>query len=921
VTPERWRRVEAVFERVLELPADDRAAALDRDCAGDEELRREVEALLAAHAGAGSFLDSPSLFFEQDAASAHGAGLEPGQVIGRYRVVRELGRGGMGAVYLAARGDQQFEQLVAIKLVKRGMDTDAVIRHFRNERQILAGFDHPNIARLLDGDATEDGRPYFVMEYVDGVPVDEYCDRHGLSVSERLELFRAVCAAVSYAHRRLVVHRDIKPSNILVTADGVPKLLDFGIAKLLQPSDGGSALTATGLRPMTPEYASPEQVRGLPASTATDVYSLGVVLYELLTGQPPYRFTSRSPLDVARTITETEPPRPSTVVATIAATTGDGRSAAPDAGAPKRAGRRREGSPERLRRRLRGDLDNIVLMAMRKEPARRYQSVEQLSEDIRRHLEALPVLARQDTFAYRGAKFLRRNAAASAAAALVFVTLVAGIVATSWQTRRAREAQARAERRFADVRELANAVLFDYHDAIEDLPGATPVRERLLRDALTYLDSLAAEAADDRALQRELAAAYERVGDVRGQAYGANLGDRDGAMESYRKALQMRAALLAAEPREARNRRDLAASHQKVGNLLLDTSDAARGLEHLRAALALHLQLAQEQPASPAARRDLAAIHNDVGLALEDRGELVAALEHHRQARALREALVAADPRDRQARRDLSITYVNTGRVLFFGGDVPGALEINRQALALRSALVDEDRTNADYRRLLAVAYQNEGDYRANQGDVRGALESFGKKLPLDEAALAADPANTQALVDHAYSSERLGALLTELGDHSRALVHLGHNLAAQKKLAAKDPESLSARYRLVLAHVQVGQAQAKLGDRTAAFAACRKAVALLEAAADDPAHAYTRGLRAQAYLYLGDTFAAVAGPLVGSSEEASEHWRAARDMYQRGLDIWADMRRRGSLGEDDVAKFEAIAREVARIDATLLRG
>ena len=401
----------------------------------------------------------------------------------------------MGAVYLARRADRQYEKQVAIKLIKRGMDTEAMLRRFRNERQILAGFDHPNIARLLDGDTTEDGLPYFVMEYVEGVPIDEYCDREALDVTARLQLFRQVCAAVSYAHRRAVIHRDLKPSNILVGADGVPKLLDFGIARLLQAGDASeSPATMLEQRVMTPEYASPEQLRGEPVTTASDVYSLGVVLYRLLTGQLPYRLKAQSAEDMARTVGQTEPQRPSAVAD---ATSG---------------------------RRLRGDLDNIVLMALRKEPERRYPSVEQFSDDIRRHLEARPVLARRDTLAYRAGKFVRRNTAASVAAVLVVLSLVGGIVMTTWQAQRARAQEAiaiaekaRAERRFNEVRQLARSVMFDYHDAIEDLSGATAIRERLVKDGLAYLDSLAREAGDDPELQRELAAAYDRVGDVRGR--------------------------------------------------------------------------------------------------------------------------------------------------------------------------------------------------------------------------------------------------------------------------------------------------------------------------------------------------------------------------------------------------------------------
>src|SRR5213080_3410689 len=512
VTSERWKRVDAVFEQALELPQDQRAAFLQENCNSDAEVRREVESLLNSHERAGNFIDQPSLFFADDTLRDNGSTLQAAELIGSYRIVRELGRGGMGAVYLAERADEQYKKRVAIKLIKRGMDTDAVLRHFRNERQILANFDHPNIARLFDGATTDDGLPYFVMEYIEGLPINEYCAAHKISLIERLKLFREVCAAVSYAHRHTVIHRDIKMSNILVTSEGIPKLLDFGIAKILTPGAGAEALmTMTSLRPMTPEYASPEQVRGEPVTTASDVYSLGVVLYELLTGRSPYRLTTHSPREVERAITEQEPMRPSTATGL----------------------HRNQHSELSNRKLLRGDLDNILLMALRKEPARRYQTVDQFAEDIRRHLESRPVRARKDTIGYRARKFVRRNKVAVAASLLILVSLIGGLIATAWQAHRATVQKALAERRVNDVRQLAHSVLFDYHDAIKNLPGATRVRERLVKDALNYLDSLAGEATGDPALQRELAAAYERVGDVRGEAFGASLGDRAGATDSY----------------------------------------------------------------------------------------------------------------------------------------------------------------------------------------------------------------------------------------------------------------------------------------------------------------------------------------------------------------------------------------------------
>jgi serine/threonine protein kinase/tetratricopeptide (TPR) repeat protein len=419
----RFERLEALFHEAVHLAPEARAAWLDETCREDPALRADVERLLGAHDRAGGFIQVP-------AAKLGGAAEEPsaGRRVGAYRVVRELGRGGMGAVYLAERADGGFTQRVAIKLIKRGMDTDHVLARFRTERQILASLDHPNIARLLDGGSTDEGLPYLAMEYIDGRPIDVFADEHRLTVADRLRLFLQVCDAVSYAHGRGVIHRDIKPLNILVTPAGVPKLLDFGIAKVLGEADEVTS-TVTGLRLLTPEYASPEQVEGRHATTASDVYSLGVVLYELLTGRSPYRLPSRAPQEVAAAVCTTEPERPSAAV-TRPPDSGDLARRRRHESPGDQASRSGAGTPRQLSRQLRGDIDTIVLAALRKEPARRYPSVGALAEDLRRHLAGRPVVARSEGMLYRAGKFVRRNRAAIAAGLTVVIAAV--LVAVVW---------------------------------------------------------------------------------------------------------------------------------------------------------------------------------------------------------------------------------------------------------------------------------------------------------------------------------------------------------------------------------------------------------------------------------------------------------------------------------------------------------
>jgi len=425
---QRAQRLAELVKSAVECEPEARPAFLDDECRSDPAMRAEIESLLQQQEGASQFIEIPALHLAAKSFMREGA-FCAGQTIGDYEIISLIGSGGMGEVYLAE--DEQLHRKVALKLVRRGMDSDDIIRHFKREEHLLASLNHPNIAQLYGSGVSVDGIPFFAMEYVEGQRLDEYCDERGLGTKERLQLFRKVCSAVTYAHQRLVIHRDLKPANIRVTAAGEPKLLDFGIAKLLDSENApsrGQTLTLQGV--MTPEYASPEQVRGESMTTASDVYSLGVVLYKLLTGQSPYRTKTNRPDEIVRAITEQEPTRPSTAIRGASFQLAGNRNLESCATNPKS---------------LRGDLDNIVLMAMRKEPSRRYSSIGQFSADIQRHLDGLPVLARKDTFTYRASKFIRRHRVAVAAAFLILLSLVGGIIATTWQAQAARHEKAKAE--------------------------------------------------------------------------------------------------------------------------------------------------------------------------------------------------------------------------------------------------------------------------------------------------------------------------------------------------------------------------------------------------------------------------------------------------------------------------------------------
>ena len=499
--------VRALFDQALDLPPAKRAAFLAHAAGSDEVLRAELERLVGAYERLATVFETRGP--GRTPLRSEDAGDQP-ESVGHYRIVREIAHGGMGTVYLAVRDDDEYKKRVAIKLLRRGAESDAIVRRFRQERQMLASIDHPFIAKLLDGGSTPDRLPYLVMEYVEGQPIDDYCDSHRLSIEERLELFRKVCTAVHVAHQNLIVHRDLKPTNILVTAEGSPKLVDFGIAKPLNPDmfaltvDG----TAFNAQMMTPEYASPEQVRGDTVTTASDVYSLGVLLYELLTGHRPYRLQSRQIHEIARVICEEEPTRPSTVVGQVEeviASDGSVRSVTPET-----VSRTREGSPERLRRKLRGDLENIVLMAMRKEPQRRYASVDQFSEDLRRYREGLPVRARKSTWTYRASKFSRRHSVGILVSAVLVFALVAFSVVTARERRRAEREAAKANA----VIDFLTATLAAVDPRVAQ--GNDPTVRDMFNEAERRLSNASSlPFAEDSAIRRVIAESHFQLGHFR----------------------------------------------------------------------------------------------------------------------------------------------------------------------------------------------------------------------------------------------------------------------------------------------------------------------------------------------------------------------------------------------------------------------
>jgi tetratricopeptide (TPR) repeat protein len=754
MTSERWRHVREVLYAAAGREAAERPAFLEECCGDDAELRGEVERLLAALDRSGAFLEP---------AGPPERNLTGGR-IGPYLILDEAGHGGMGAVYRAVREDD-YRQQVAVKLVKRDVETDFLLARFRQERQVLALLNHPNIARLLDGGTTTDGRPYIVMEWVEGSAITEYCVARKLPLKPRLELFLRVCQAVAHAHVNLVVHRDLKPSNILITPAGDPKLLDFGIAKILLPEPGGDSLTLTlgATRALTPDYASPEQVRGEPVTTATDVYSLGAVLYELLTSARPHRFETRTAPEIERVICAQDVSRPS--------------EAAGDAGVPARE--------------LRGDLDNIILKAMEKDPARRYSHVDELALDIRRYLEGRPVLARPDSLWYRASKFARRNRVLAGAGAAVAIALAAGLGTALWQARAARHQGELAERRFELARRVADSLLYEVNDQIQDLAGSSKARELLLRRSLEYLDALSKEASANPMLQRDMANAYRRAAALQGISGVSNLGNPGAARESLRKSLALLERARASDPLSVDIRRDLASTHQEFVAL---GGDGAEMMKHAQTALSLVEELRRERPADPALlaglpiaefsmARSLAALSRDsdaigyyrralshssaslpenialnhkfLGALLIKTGALDDALKEYAAAAVLDEERVRSNPSNGRAKLDLSYDYADSGLILLRLKRAPVAVEQYRRARELRAAMAATDPRDARAAVALVSVDWRLGLALSVAGDRPAAAQAFRDAVRAGETMIASLPdksLGTRALAEACWN-------------------------------------------------------------------------------------------------------------------------------------------------------------------------
>jgi len=868
--PAVWKRVKNVYAEAIELPPDVRPSFL---ASIDDQIQQEVVRLLAADNEAADFIDRPFLLEQGSVLPPEESAV--GTVIDDYRILALLGSGGMGTVYLAEHEGEGFTHRVALKLIKRGMDTDMVLRRFLTERQILASLDHPNIARMLDGGSTPAGLPYFVMEHVEGLPIRTYCDTNDLDVTERIELFAKVCSTVSYAHQKLVVHRDLKPSNVLVTPSGEPKLLDFGIAKLLQPNwnESTEPLTATQFRILTPEYSSPEQLRGEATTTSTDVYSLGVMLYELLTGVRPHQ-RKKDPRMLVEAIESSEPVKPSDAaladekLKTSAAGVTDNSLVAQTGERTSDTTRR----PTTNSKELKGDLDNIILKAIKPEPDRRYASVQEFLDDLRNYLTGRPVKATADSSSYRLKKFFRRHrtgALASAAAALLLIGITAF---TGWQYFRAERERARAQRQFEETRSLSKSVLYELHDAIEPLEGSTQARALLVSKALEYLDRLAAENSSDASLQTELADAYQRIGDIQGGLFRSNLGQREQSEESYAKAFQIRQALVDGGNMDPKLRWKLAQAYAKKGDSSYTAADPAGMLENSQKSLDLLIPIEADLGSDSDFMIDLAAGYAKVARGLAMTGKDEPAIEQINRAINVLETTVAREPTTVALADALSAVYDYAAEIHAGFGRTKEGLAFYRRGLNQQIRVAVLAPNNPVYRRNLAASYILVSGIQCKIGDCQAALPDADRGIALMQALVKSDPENADFKYIAGAAAQNKGVLLAGSGRFAEGIELLATQLKVAETAEAADP-----------------------GDKILPFTTAQIKHELGRA-------------------YLGSALAAR-----GPSAKA-EQLRTALGLFEAALAVFKEYRDSGITVGEDAALVDVVAEEVAKCSAELAR-
>ena len=884
---QNWQKVKDVFAEALEKSNGNRLEFLRERCGADAELFAEVKSLLDANAETEPLIEK-NAFQLASKLNAGGKNYDFTK-FGRYTVLKEIGRGGMGAVFLARRSDGAYEQQAALKIIRQNFVNDEIERHFRRERQILASLNHPNIAKLLDGGVSDAGELFLVMEYVEGETLTEYAKKQRLTIAEKLELFLKICRAVSFAHQNLVVHRDLKPSNILITKDGEPKLLDFGLAKITAPDENPFALendseqTKTLFRAFTPAYAAPEQIHGKTVTTASDVYSLGVILYELLTGAKPFQLEGKSLDEIFQTIDLTEPPKPSTV--------GNSRFSIQDSKSASRNPASEILNPKFLR----GDLDNITLKALRKEPLRRYKSVEAFAADLERHLKNLPIKARPNTISYLASRFFRRNKIAVSATAFVILALISGLAVALWQAQIARLERDRAERRFSDVRQLSNSLLFELSPKIERLSGSTEARKILVSRALEYLDSLATESQNDSSLQSELAAAYEKIGDLQGNPNKPNLNDFAGAVNSFEKAQTIRRNFV----QTTENQKSLAENYRVLSGVRWAQSDVKNAFADGEKSLEIYQNLTVENPAA----FDLQAN------ALETRIEYAQLYANNNQfERAIPlfqnilTSLAALDSRAAETQRLKAKTEAFLGNALSWNDRQTEAETEMAKATAEVEPLAAAHPNDADIQQDLWRIYMLASSIYETINDAR-ALEFSRKALNVAENATALDGANTQAKQNLARTFSRVGIGLVLTNRLSEAAENLQKSKNILDEMLENEPENTAYQRDFAKLYIRSADLKYKQKNIGAALADYEKSVEFFEkvAQSDDKNTVAQRDL-AQSLKNVGKV-----------QTEIGDRAKA-KQSFQRAFQILTDLKAKNALGEYDRPMFDEVQKALQKL-------
>jgi non-specific serine/threonine protein kinase/serine/threonine-protein kinase len=797
---QRWARVKDLFQEALSVEPESRVGLLDRECGEDVALREEVESLLAAHEDSAVSLEAPthiplfgSVVRRVREEVSRGEALI-GRTIGQYRIESLIGEGGMGSVYLALRDDAEFKMQVAIKVLNRSSSGGDVVNRFRLERRILARLNHPFIARIFDGGVSEEGLLYFVMEYIPGIPLDEYLRRNQPTLEARLQLFREICSAVSFAHQNLVVHSDIKTSNILIMEDGIPKLLDFGISQVLDPEHRETAREQEGkVAALTPAYASPEQLRGLPLSTASDIYSLGVLLYEMVCGRLPYEVDRSNPFAILAKISGGDPPKPSVI--------------SPLPG-------------------VHGDLDAIVLKAIQPEPQDRYITTNQLSQDVDRYLKHQPVVAWPDSPYYRTQKFVRRNRVPVVVGFIAALSLVGGILAASYMADRAEEQRLRAEARFEDVRQLASSLIFELDSDLARIPGATGVRGKLVERALEYLDRLGNESGEDLELQRELALAYEKLGDVQGRPNVANIGNSALALECYRKALSIREGVRD-KANDAQSRQDIANTYSRLSGLLKLMGDYEGGLNYDRDSLRMYREMLSLDPGNLEYRRKVASAYTALGGGLSQIGDWDGVLETRRQALRMFEEIIAAGSDNPEDVRGLCLAHRRLGGILLMLKNQKQAENHFRKALSIAQEMMRERPGDSRNVQDLAASATALGGLLYETGQFDEAMERYREAIEIHDQIAKSDPLDARNRSLLASNVHRFARTMIRTRDPKPALPHLQRSLEMRQALARENPMNAGAQGEVGESHMLLGDYYTVTGDKARALTSYRRAMAV----------------------------------------------------------------------------------------------